>query len=113
MMNTILDVITLFLTETKPARQFGNLCKFKSLSLFIPLEIIIIVPYTVYKHRKTCICMTKCRAGFATGFYLTISRRKQADYKPIYFTEPEATNCFNINLHVFANNNQQNFIKIH
>ena len=21
----------------------------------------------IYEHRKTCICMTKCRAGFATG----------------------------------------------
>ena len=25
-----------------------------------------LVLYTVYKHRKICICMTKCRAGFAT-----------------------------------------------
>ena len=25
------------------------------------------IPYTVYKHRKICICMTECRAGFATG----------------------------------------------
>ena len=24
--------------------------------------------YTVYKHRKICICMTKCRAGFATAY---------------------------------------------
>ena len=25
-----------------------------------------LISYTVYKHRKICICMTKCRAGFAT-----------------------------------------------
>ena len=24
-----------------------------------------LIPYTVYKHRKICICLTKCRAGFA------------------------------------------------
>ena len=38
-------------------------CKFESLSLFISLEI-----HSLYgqKHRKICICMTKCRAGFAT-----------------------------------------------
>ena len=37
--------------------------KFKSLSLFISLEI-----HSLYgqEHRKFCICMTKCRAGFAT-----------------------------------------------
>ena len=27
-----------------------------------------LIPYTVYKHRKICICMTKCRAGFATVY---------------------------------------------
>ena len=39
------------------------LCKFKSLSLFISLEI-----HSLYgqEHRKIAICMTKCRAGFAT-----------------------------------------------
>ena len=26
-----------------------------------------LIPYTVYKHRKNIICMTKCRAGFATA----------------------------------------------
>ena len=25
-----------------------------------------LIPCKVYKHRKICICMTKCRAGFAT-----------------------------------------------
>ena len=59
--------------------------------------------------------------------YLTISRRRQGDYKPIFtqpkanigleyrlvITEPEATNCFSINFQVFTNNNQHNFIKIH
>ena len=39
------------------------LCKFKSLSLFISLEI-----HSLYgqKHGRICICMTICRAGFAT-----------------------------------------------
>ena len=39
-------------------------CKFKSVSLFISLEI-----HSLHgqKHRKICIRMTKCRAGFATG----------------------------------------------
>ena len=49
----------------KPARRLVMLCKFKSLSLFISLEMI---PYTVCKHRKICNCMTKCRAGFATAY---------------------------------------------
>ena len=47
--------------------------------------------------------------------YLTISRRRPGDYKPI-FTEPkakspnlEATNCFSKNFQVFTNNNQQYF----
>ena len=49
----------------KPAHNLVMLCKFKSLSLFISLEI-----HSLYgqKHRKMCICMTKCRAGFATGW---------------------------------------------
>ena len=44
--------------------NFVMLCKFKSLSLFISLEI-----YSLYgqKHRKIPICMTKCRTGFATA----------------------------------------------
>ena len=43
--------------------------------------------------------------------YLTISRRRRADYKPI-FTESEATHCFGINFQVLTNNFRQNFIKI-
>ena len=27
------------------------------------------IPYTVCKHRKICICMTKCRASFATELF--------------------------------------------
>ena len=43
------------------------LCKFKSFSLFISLEI-----HSLYgqKHRK--ICVTKYRAGFATVHYLIV-----------------------------------------
>ena len=44
----------------KPVPQFGQI----KLSLFISFEIDSL--YTVYKHRKICICMTKCRAGFTT-----------------------------------------------
>ena len=29
--------------------------------------LLKLIPYMVYKHRKICICMTKCQAGFATG----------------------------------------------
>ena len=39
------------------------LCKFTSLSLFI----FLVIPYTAYEHRRILICMTKFRAGFATG----------------------------------------------
>ena len=40
-------------------------CKFKS-SVTIHLKLI---PYTVYKHRKICIRITKCQAGFSTVDY--------------------------------------------
>ena len=29
--------------------------------------LLKLIPYTVYKHGKICICMTKYRAGFTTG----------------------------------------------
>ena len=64
--------------------------------------------------------------------YLTISRRRRGDYKPIFtqpkrinlyslsrseyrlvIIEPGATNCFSINFQVVTNNNQDNFIKNH
>ena len=56
--------------------------------------------------------------------YLTISRQRRGDYKPtilsrkrsecrLVITETEASNCFSINSHMFTNNNQHNFIKIH
>ena len=52
--------------------------------------------------------------------YLTISRRRQGDYEPIFtepslhvIIEPEASNCFSINLKVFTNNNQRNFTRTH
>ena len=47
----------------KPARQFNHAMQIQTLSLFISLEI-----HSLYgqRHRKIGICMTKCRAGFAT-----------------------------------------------
>ena len=36
-----------------------------------------LVPYTVYKHRKICICIIKCRAGFATD-------REHIELHPIF-----------------------------
>ena len=57
-----------FQLQNLPARSQPDnlvmLCKFKSLSLFISLEIDSF--YIVYKHRKICIAWLNCRAGFAT-----------------------------------------------
>ena len=52
---------------------------------------------------------TKTIRLLAHDVYLTISRRRRGDYKPI-FTEPK---CFSINFQAFTKKNQHNFIKIH
>ena len=44
-----------------------------------------------------------------TSLY-SLSRRR-TEYR-LVITKPEATNCFSINLQVFTNNNQHNFILV-
>ena len=52
------------LSVAKPARQFGMLFKFKHYIIHLEIDSLY-----GQKHRKICICMTKCRAGFATARY--------------------------------------------
>ena len=54
---------------------------------YIFLQILIL--YTFYKHRKICICMTKCWAGFATVLiscmFLVLSIGMKTFLDPYFF----------------------------
>ena len=55
----------LSVSTAKPAQQFGY--AMYKLNHYHYSFLKKLISYTVYKHRKICICMTKRRAAFATA----------------------------------------------
>ena len=55
-----INISTLIFSSEAGSTCFANLNHYYSF-------LLKLIPYTVYKHRKNWICMTKCRAGFATA----------------------------------------------
>ena len=54
-----------------------------------------LIPYTVYKHRKICICMTKCRADFATES-ITVCAKVNHHLNAFYSTISQQITHFNM-----------------
>ena len=76
-----------------------------------------LVHFRLYNKLKSYVLLSTLPVNINN---LTISRRRQGDYEPIFtepslhvIIEPEASNCFSINLKVFTNNNQRHFTRTH
>ena len=51
-----------------------------------------LISYTGYKHRKNCICMTKCRAAFATGSTI-VCVEVNTSFLPQYLNKSHILTC--------------------